>query len=665
MKDYKGAERRRYIRLKSVFPVEFKLLSPNLAEELSGLKQGFTADVSKGGILLRINSVEPDVLSALKRDGTKLTLNINIPIYSKSIKAISGIAWMKVITKSEGELCLLGLSFEEISDKDRKTLVGHAKSLYRTPILVALALIVMLMSIGINRIEEVSLKKENTVLIEQLADVVQRRTDLVGWLDKADADKEILLATLKDHTKSIREAQIEQEKLIAKEEELKSTVIDLETLKKELAISKNAQGVLGKKLGNLSRDKDRLQNRLAIITHNEQERLKEFAIVETARLSLEKATVDNMYNWMKVHQNRKTGLIASYEGDPALKNTAFIYDQSIVAQVFILNRDFESAKAILDFFKDRAPRTSNAFANAYGVNSGGITEYTVHCGPNIWLGIALMQYMNQTGTHEYLDLAKQIGDWVIGVQGLDPDGGIKGGPEVTWYSTEHNLDAYAYFIMLYKVTDEEKYKEAAKKSLVWIKKNTYTGDSGRIRRGKGDSTIATDTFAWAIASIGPAMLTRIEMDPDAIMKYAEDNCKVTVDFVRPDGKTVMVTGFDFAKHKNIGRGGVVSSEWTAQMIVALKMMSDFYLDSGDKIKARHYRKKYTFYLSELEKMVIASPSRTGQGAGCLPYASHDDVDTGHGWRTPRGRDTGSVSGTAYGIFAMKGFNPLKLAASKK
>ena len=57
-------------------------------------------------------------------------------------------------------------------------------------------------------------------------------------------------------------------------------------------------------------------------------------------------------------------------------------------------------------------------------------------------------------------------------------------------------------------------------------------------------------------------------------------------------------------------------------------------------------------------MMIVSPSKMGQGEGCLPYASQDNVDTGHGWRAPDGSRTGSASGTIYTIFAKENYNPL-------
>ncbi|MFZ2356334.1 MAG: hypothetical protein WAW67_00710, partial [Candidatus Omnitrophota bacterium] len=175
-----------------------------------------------------------------------------------------------------------------------------------------------------------------------------------------------------------------------------------------------------------------------------------------------------------------------------------------------------------------------------------------------------------------------------------------------------------------------------------------------------DSTIATDTYAWSIAAIGPQQLEELGMNPDSILEFAEKNCSVEVDFTRPEGKTVKVKGFDFAPQRHVSRGGVVSSEWTAQMVLSFKIMAENYYKKGMIAKARTYEFKADDYLNCLGNMVISSPSPSGQGESCLPYATEDFVDTGHGWMTPKGKSTGSVSGTAYTIFAYYKFNPLEL-----
>jgi hypothetical protein len=77
-------------------------------------------------------------------------------------------------------------------------------------------------------------------------------------------------------------------------------------------------------------------------------------------------------------------------------------------------------------------------------------------------------------------------------------------------------------------------------------------------------------------------------------------------------------------------------------------------------KARAYDLKADTYLSGLGNMIISSASPSGQGESCLPYATQDFVDTGHGWMTPKGTSSGSVSGTVYAIFAYYNYNPLEL-----
>jgi hypothetical protein len=95
------------------------------------------------------------------------------------------------------------------------------------------------------------------------------------------------------------------------------------------------------------------------------------------------------------------------------------------------------------------------------------------------------------------------------------------------------------------------------------------------------------------------------------------------------------------------------------MVIAFKIMSDYYFKKDMIAKARSYKLKADEYLAQLGNMVISSPSPSGQGESCLPYATADFVDTGHGWLTPKGKSTGSVAGTAYTLFAYYNYNPLE------
>ncbi|MCM8800249.1 MAG: hypothetical protein NC900_05965, partial [Candidatus Omnitrophica bacterium] len=91
----KEEERRRYIRLDSVFPVEF-LLQDKEGNKLTDWLQGFTSNVGKGGICLNINNPSKEFLKILERKDLDFILKIEIPLYHKPVEAKSKLAWYEI-----------------------------------------------------------------------------------------------------------------------------------------------------------------------------------------------------------------------------------------------------------------------------------------------------------------------------------------------------------------------------------------------------------------------------------------------------------------------------------------------------------------------------------------------------------------------------------------
>jgi hypothetical protein len=506
---------------------------------------------------------------------------------------------------------------------------------------VATIIVILALSFSLNSFIAVKLIKGNKALVEQLVKILQESSvakQKIKEINKEREDLEIRLEVLQQRIQTVEEERIAKESAAAAEQ-----IVGLNAVIAKLAQEKTS---LQEQLINL-------QKREAVIT-------EDLLHLDRKKATLEKANLDKMYQWLKIHQNPRTGLVMSFEGDGQVKNWAFTYDQALVSQIYTNFSDFERAKKVFDFFLRLAKRSKGAFLNAYYVDDGEPAEYVVHSGPNIWLGIAILQYTHKTKDTTYLGLAEEIASFIVQLQNENKDGGLRGGPDVEWYSTEHNLDAYAFFNMLAQMTGNLQYQQARDKTLAWLAKHTYDRTDVPIKRGKGDSTIATDTYAWSIAAIGPKELEGVGMNPDRIMEFAEQNCKVDVAYARPEGQTIQIKGFDFAPQRHVSRGGVVSSEWTAQMAIAFKIMSDYYYKKGLVAKARSYVLKADECLTELGRMIISSPSPSGQGESCLPYATQDNVDTGHGWMTPKGASTGSLAGTTYVLFAYYNYNPLVL-----
>jgi hypothetical protein len=661
---YSGSEQRRYLRLDSVFPVQFRLLSLDGRHFLSDWLQGFTNDISKGGICLTINSLNPELTQILKNHQARFLLDIEMPITKTPISAEARIAWFSE-AKFGKNRCFVGLSYEKISPAQNNMIMRYviAKKIFVPAVYTLIILLVL--GLAVNSVINLKLIRGNKKLVSQLVRFTEETNLAREKIREITKDRENLQASIQDLQSAIRKVEGERAKL---EEKIKLETrarlevkarLDENTRQENTAITQKIteyNAIIQK----LSQEKSSLQSQLAILHNQETTATQELLRLDTKKNILEKANFDKMYLWLEVHQNPRTGLVMSFEGDGEIANWAFIYDQALVIQAYTLFADYERASKILDFFDQKAKTIDGRFFNAYYASDGEPAEFIVHSGPNIWLGVAIMQYTQKSKDARYLRLAEEIAQSIIHLQNQDPEGGIRGGPRVSWYATEHNLDAYAFFNMLYQVTAKEQYRHSRDKVLNWLIQNSYARVDIPIKRGKGDSTIATDTYAWSIAAIGPEKLKELGMDPDKIMEFAEDNCCVEVIYQRPDGQNVKIKGFDFAAKKHIARGGVVSSEWTAQMVLAFKIMADYYYRKQMAGKTRLYNDKANDYLTELSKMVISSPSPTGQGEGCLPYATQDSVDTGHGWLTPKGKSTGSVAGTTYALFAYYNYNPLQL-----
>jgi hypothetical protein len=64
--DPKTQEQRGYIRMDTILPVQFRLVSLEGKELLSDWQQGFTNNVGKGGICLQINKLDPLLARQIK-----------------------------------------------------------------------------------------------------------------------------------------------------------------------------------------------------------------------------------------------------------------------------------------------------------------------------------------------------------------------------------------------------------------------------------------------------------------------------------------------------------------------------------------------------------------------------------------------------------------------
>jgi hypothetical protein len=435
---YLNEEQRKYIRLDTVFPVQIRLESLDGSCFISGWLQGFSNNVSRGGLCLCIKNLGQQSVEIIQNRQALISLEIELPFISKPVAARARIAWVKN-TGGIADKYLIGLCYEDMDKKYINKIMRYAwgrKTL--VPLGIGLIIVFSLL-LGVNGLINFRLTQANRELVRKLVSVIQDANYAKEELSRIQGETEGLRKNIKDLISQINIAEEEKSRLSEKEK-----VSSQDYLNKLEGLNNLIQ--------KLTYEKESLEKALSLVKTQESAAEEELLRLDKIKLTLEKANIDKMYRWIKVHQNPRTGLVISFEGDRDIKGWSFIYDQSLAAQAYMYYSDLGSAQKILDFFLYRAKKEDGLFFNAYYALDGEVAEFMLHSGPNIWLGIAAAQHIHKTSDLKYLALAEEIANSIIRLQQEDSDGGIRGGPNVTWFSTEHNLDAYAFLNMLYKIT---------------------------------------------------------------------------------------------------------------------------------------------------------------------------------------------------------------------
>src|SRR3989338_8723985 len=171
-------ERRKYIRLNVVFPVEFQFIDPETSGSISEIKQAFTRDVAKGGICLEVNNLEEGLEEIIKEGRAKLDIRLHIPLSRPETKAIARIAWYEKVKQGYPNKYLIGLSFIQIDPKDSKRIYFHATRKIITPAIIAFFFFFLLSGLGYFYFTDLKSRIENKKLVEELHQLSSKKSEL-------------------------------------------------------------------------------------------------------------------------------------------------------------------------------------------------------------------------------------------------------------------------------------------------------------------------------------------------------------------------------------------------------------------------------------------------------------------------------------------------------
>jgi hypothetical protein len=226
---------------------------------------------------------------------------------------------------------------------------------------------------------------------------------------------------------------------------------------------------------------------------------------------------------------RTTGprLAQSYQDGSGLTDVGFVYDNALTTIALLAGGDVAHARAIGDAlifaathdaeFDDH--RLRQAYHAETFVNGDGSAHFGYEyglvgtaVGDMAWPGIALAQLAHRTGARSYLDGALAVGRWIqentYSTTGL---GGYTFGETNNLRahkSAEHNIDVYAFFRLLARLTRDHVWRQRADHAWAFVEK-MWNAEDGYLWTGSDDgakvNTLETQrpldvqTWSWLAA----------------------------------------------------------------------------------------------------------------------------------------------------------------------
>jgi hypothetical protein len=201
-------------------------------------------------------------------------------------------------------------------------------------------------------------------------------------------------------------------------------------------------------------------------------------------------------------------LIRSFDiptDDPSyerLLNWSWTYDSAVAATAFSSIGLQEQAGRLLDQLA-ALQREDGSIEFAFDVQTGE-SSGTVRAGSVAFDAIAFSDYDSTFGSTLYLDNARRAVDYLLSLRG--DDGLVRGGPDVKWVSTQHNILTLIALMTLSQQLEEQGdegaavYREAAAVIAKSIDSELIVRDGGlaHFRQGVGDEVVPLDTQALGI-----------------------------------------------------------------------------------------------------------------------------------------------------------------------
>lgn len=125
MSQEQGADRRKFIRIQTDLPVAYKFIALDPRKKVDDqVHEGFTHDLSQGGLLLIGKLPVLDWISPLLMSRMVVGISLVVPGHKNQVKALCRTAWVEAV-EEKSQRAAFGLLFSEMTEADRECILQY------------------------------------------------------------------------------------------------------------------------------------------------------------------------------------------------------------------------------------------------------------------------------------------------------------------------------------------------------------------------------------------------------------------------------------------------------------------------------------------------------------------------------------------------------------
>lgn len=221
------------------------------------------------------------------------------------------------------------------------------------------------------------------------------------------------------------------------------------------------------------------------------------------------AAVEGALQWLRGQQTA-SGFMTSFDAPGSATwaaNTAYAYDQAVASISLLLNApnisssDLSVVRNILSAISENLVPDSDD-NSLLQVPFSWKTDTLVSSSPYrsgtaAWVAEAFALYQLLTGDDSYLTVLAGIAKWLQSMLAASGSNNcVVGGPDVSWCSTEHNIDSFFALHVTAFLTSDSTFDDSASTIAATLGSSLWNSAQERFKQGVDDDYRALDCQSW-------------------------------------------------------------------------------------------------------------------------------------------------------------------------